>query len=282
MGIYEINLYLIIITPFWGNNRKIFIVPLRKESMDVKTILGEIGLTQNEIKIYLELLRLGDTTTGTIIKNTGIHGSKVYAGLERLIEKGLVGYVIVSNTKHFKAVDPERLIDFLEDKKKRIDEQKKEIETILPELKKRLHAEMEETRAEVFMGWKGIETVFNDGIREMGKGDTWYVLGAYPGEDRERTDRFIQKVIMKCKEKGMKWNVIYNESARDTFRYEQKSKITTNRFMDQDTPATINIYKDTVFIALWIKEPIAFRVRNKKVADSFVEYFKQVWKIARK
>ncbi len=250
--------------------------------MDVKTILGEIGLTQNEIRIYLELLKLGTTTTGKIIKNTGIHGSKVYAALERLIEKGLVGYVIISNTKHFKAVDPERLIDFLEDKKKRIDEQKQDIETILPELKKRLNAEIEETKAEVFMGWKGMETVFNDGIREMGKGDIWYVLGAYPGEDRERTDRFIQKVIMKCEKKGMKWNVIYNESARGTFKYEQESPITTNRFMDQDTPATINICKDVTFIALWIKNPIAFRVKNKKVADSFREYFKQVWKLARK
>jgi sugar-specific transcriptional regulator TrmB len=248
--------------------------------MDVKAILREIGLTQNEILIYLELLKLGSTTTGNIIKKTGIHGSKVYASLERLAEKGLVGHVIIANTRHFKAVDPDRLIDFLEDKKKKINDQEDEIKNILPELKKRMFASDEETHAEIFQGWKGMETVFNDGIRDMEKGDIWYVLGAYAGEDVERTDRFIQKVIMKCEKKEMEWKVIYNESARGTFKYEQKSSITTNRFIDQETPATINIYKNIVFIALWTKEPIAFRVQNKKVADSFVEYFKQVWKLS--
>ncbi|MDO8553765.1 MAG: helix-turn-helix domain-containing protein [Candidatus Micrarchaeota archaeon] len=250
--------------------------------MEIKTILQDIGLTPNEIKIYLELLKLGTTTTGNIIKKTGVHGSKVYDGLERLATKGLVGYVKIANTKHYKAVEPIRLIDFLKDKKKKIDEQENEINKIIPELSKMMHVGKEESEAEVFQGWKGMETIFNDGIREMGKGDTWYVLGAYAGEDRERTDRFIQKVIMKCEEKKMKWRIIYNESARDTFKYEQKSFITTNRFIDQETPATINIYKDVVFIALWIRDPIVFRVRNKKVAESFREYFEVMWKLAHK
>ena len=243
-------------------------------------ILRDIGLTQNEIKIYVELLKLGTTTTGRIIKKTGIHGSKVYDGLERLKEKGLVGYVIIANTKHFKAVDPDRLIDFLEEKKKKIDNQEIEIKNILPDLKKRMFAEEEKTQAEIFSGWKGMETVFNEGIKEMGEADTWYVIGAYPGEDRERTDRFIQKVIMKTEAKKTKWKVIYNESARDTFKYSQQSALTTYRFLDQETPASINICKDVVFIALWIMDPIAFRVRNKKVADSFKKYFEVMWKLA--
>lgn len=230
----------------------------------------------------MKLLKLGTTTTGSIIKKTGIHGSKVYVGLERLAEKGLVSYVVVANINRYRAVEPNRLIDFLKDKKRKIDEQEEEISKIIPALKGMMNVGETETEAEVFQGWKGVETVFNQGINEMGKGDIWYVLGAYAGEDRERTDRFIQKVIMKCEEKKMKWRVIYNESARDTFKYEQQSPITTNRFIDQETPATINIYKDVVFIALWIKDPIAFRVRNKKVAESFKRYFEVMWTISHK
>jgi hypothetical protein len=111
-----------------------------------------------------------------------------------------------------------------------------------------------------------METVFNEGINIMGKGDIWYVLGAYGGEDKERTDTLITKVIKKCEAKKIKWKIIYNESARNTFQYEQKSKITENRFLNQETPATINIYKDVTFIALWTKNPLAFRVKDKKVA----------------
>lgn len=249
--------------------------------MAVETILEEIGLTKNEIKIYLALLKLGSTSTGAIIKETKVHASKVYDGLERLADKGLVTHVIIANTKHFKAVNPERLIDFLEDKKKSIENQKDAIKKYLPELKSFQETGTDETEAEIFKGWKGMETVFNEGIKEMGKGDNWYVLGAYAGEDVEKTDKFIQKVIMKCEKKKMKWKIIYNESARNTFKYEQESPITENRFLAQETPATINIYKDVIFIALWIKNPIAFRVRSEKVADSFKTYFKFMWKLAK-
>lgn len=250
--------------------------------MTIQAILEEIGLTKNETKIYLALLKLGSTSTGAILKATRIHNSKVYDGLERLANKGLVSHVIVANTKHFKAVNPDRLLDFLDDKKKKIESQEMEIEKYLPELKLFQRSETEETEAEIFRGWKGMETVFNEGIKEMGKGEIWYVLGAYAGEDRKRTDTFIQKVIMKCEQKKMKWKVIYNESARHTFKYEQESLITENRFLAQETPATINIYKDVTFIALWIKNPIAFRVRNQKVADSFKNYFNFMWKLAKR
>lgn len=249
--------------------------------MAVETILGEIGLTKNETKIYLALLKLGTTSTGAIIATTKVHASKVYDGLHRLADKGLVTHVIIANTKHFKAVNPDRLIDFLADKKQKIESQESEIKKYLPALKSFQESGVDETEAEIFKGWKGMETVFNEGITVMGKGDTWYVLGAYAGEDRERTDQFIQRVIMKCEKKRMKWKIIYNESARNTFNYEQESPITENRFLAQETPATINIYKDVAFIALWIKDPIAFRVRNQKVADSFKNYFKIMWALAK-
>ncbi|MBS3165795.1 hypothetical protein J4444_01610, partial [Candidatus Woesearchaeota archaeon] len=144
--------------------------------MTIETILEEIGLTKNEIKIYLALLKLGSTSTGAILKETKIHASKVYDGLERLADKGLVSHVIVANIKQFKAVNPDRILDFLDDKKKKIEEQEKEIEKYLPQLKLFQESENEETEAEIFRGWKGLETVFNEGIKEMGKGDIWYVL----------------------------------------------------------------------------------------------------------
>ena len=50
--------------------------------MEKEKILGEIGLTKNEIKIYLALLKLGTVTSWSIIKETSIHTSKVYDGTD--------------------------------------------------------------------------------------------------------------------------------------------------------------------------------------------------------
>jgi predicted DNA-binding transcriptional regulator len=247
----------------------------------MEQILEKIGLTKNEVKIYLKLLELGLTTSGAIIKKTGIHNSKVYDGLERLANKGLVTHVIISNTKNFKAVSPDRLLDFLEDKKNNINEEETEIKKIIPQLKLLQQLKTDDSQAEIFQGWKGLETVFNEGIKAMNKNDVWYVLGAYAGEDQQKTNALITKVIKKCEKKKMKWKVLYNESARKTFQYEQQSSITENKFLPQETPATINIYKDVTFIALWIKNPVAFKIKSKKVADSFKKYFEIMWALGK-
>src|SRR3989344_8618457 len=138
--------------------------------MDIEHLLWEMGLSKNEIKIYLILLKLGLTTTGAIIKQTGIHNSKVYDGLERLAQKGLVTHVIEAGTKHFKAVNPERLLDFLDDKQKSIEDHKRSIHEFLPQLKAMQEMGVDETEAEVFQGWKGMETIFQEGVKVMGKG----------------------------------------------------------------------------------------------------------------
>ena len=70
------------------------------------SVLWNLGLTKNEIKIYLTLLDEGSSTAGIITEKTGIHRRNVYDSIERLIEKGIVGYIVVKGRKHFEAVDP--------------------------------------------------------------------------------------------------------------------------------------------------------------------------------
>ena len=48
-------------------------------------ILARIGLTQNEIKIYLRLLEMGSVPAGRLIKGVGLHRTVVYDTLERLL-----------------------------------------------------------------------------------------------------------------------------------------------------------------------------------------------------
>src|SRR3989344_7899 len=98
--------------------------------------LQKIGLTDSEIKVYLTLLKTGPVTTGVITKETKLHKSRVYECLNRLIEKGLVGFVVKDFAKYFSATHPERLLDYLDERKKQIDAEKEEIRKIIPELLK--------------------------------------------------------------------------------------------------------------------------------------------------
>ena len=68
--------------------------------MKTEKLLEHIGLTKNEVKVYLALLDTGLTTTSAIIKETCINTSKVYESLERLLKKGLVSYTTESAFEH--------------------------------------------------------------------------------------------------------------------------------------------------------------------------------------
>lgn len=250
--------------------------------MDIEKTLENIGLTKNEIKIYLALLDLGLTSTGPLIKKTGVHTSKVYDGLERLAEKGLVSHIIKSNTKYFKAVNPDRIIDFIREKKKKLEEQEKEALSIIPQLKSKQKSDLDETQAEIFQGWKGMETVYKMLRDKLKKGDMNYVFGASKGEDEERSRLFFNKHIKLLAEKGIKQNIIFNEySKKNIEEYFKHPKLFQVRSMKNTTPSEINIWADNVMVVILRKNPTVILISDKKVANSFIQYFNAMWMIAK-
>ena len=58
--------------------------------MDVRPTLERIGLSPNEVKIYLTLLRLGASKAGKIAKEAQVDRSATYDSLKRLLEKGII------------------------------------------------------------------------------------------------------------------------------------------------------------------------------------------------
>ncbi|RMD45562.1 TrmB family transcriptional regulator, partial [Candidatus Pacearchaeota archaeon] len=55
-----------------------------------EALLKEIGLTNGETKVYLSLIKIGESTVGPIAKKSGVSLSKIYEILNNLIKKGLV------------------------------------------------------------------------------------------------------------------------------------------------------------------------------------------------
>jgi len=61
--------------------------------------LQGIGLTDGETKAYLAMLELGSSTVGPIAKKSGISYSKIYEVLQRLIDKGIVSFIVKEKTR---------------------------------------------------------------------------------------------------------------------------------------------------------------------------------------
>jgi len=245
-------------------------------------ILQDIGLTESEIKVYLALLKLGQTTAGKIVDEAKVTRSKIYDILERLKNKALISYITKESTKYFSATNPNNILTYLEEKEKKIQEEKNSIKKILPELLNQQKLFQKDKVAEVFIGINGMKNAFNVLVEEFEEKEPYYAFGAGKGENVEQIQIFFSQLHLKRKEKKIKSFIIFNESSRSLFEEQEKSKFVEVRYIKQSTPTAINVYKDYTIMAILTKEPVTLLIKNKETADSFREYFKLMWKLAKK
>jgi sugar-specific transcriptional regulator TrmB len=246
----------------------------------VIAILREIGLTDNEISVYTTLLETGSSSTGRIIKRASLHSSRVYECLEKLQAKGLVSFVVKANRKYFEATPPTRLVDYLEEKQKQLEEQKTEIKKIIPDLVAKQGAFKPVQEASIYSGFKGIKSLLNNLLEELKDGGEYFVFGAEGGMKALLGAYFVQYQKKKYNYK-IKSKVIFGENSRTTQLLEEYAG--DARFIPSDfqSPTDTFIYNDKIIIFIWNeKAPFAILIRNKSAAKSYKNYFKLLWKTA--
>ncbi len=82
----------------------------KNSTKDICFILSLIGLTEYEIKVYLELINNDKIGATSLSKNSGVSRGRIYEVLDNLIKKGFCK-IIPGATKSYKAVAPEVAID---------------------------------------------------------------------------------------------------------------------------------------------------------------------------
>lgn len=247
--------------------------------------LRKIGLTEGESKVYLALLEIGASTTGPIVDKARVARSKIYHILERLIEKGLVTIVLEKHIKHYQAADPDRLLTHISETERKLQENKKFIQSILPELQAHKNkGPLEE--AEIYRGVEGVKTARELALKVLKKGDTFYVLGG------NRTNQLVLQAYWKDfhqrrKAKGINAKYIIQEDSRESMGKEKpysegKHMLMEVKFFDLPGPVHIDIFGDYVVTCIMQGSYVSFLIKNKFVADYYRSYFERVWKSAKR
>ncbi len=242
-----------------------------------------IGLRKNEIRIYLELLKIGSSTAGKITEVTGIHRRMVYDILDRLIEKGLISYIIKQNIRYYSAANPEKIKDYLKEKEDKIREDIKNINKIIPELLNLYNLKKDKIEAEIYKGKEGLKTVMNLILKED---KDWISIGS-TGKGPSTLPYFLdnwhkQRLKQKIKFKSL---VVNNPEGEKRAKEFIKIGLSEIKFLPKEikNPQTIWIFGNIVAIILIsIEEPIIFVINNKEISNSFRDYFNWIWKIAKK
>lgn len=242
--------------------------------MDIKLVLEEIGLAGNEVKVYLALLELGSALAGEITKKSGVNRTNVYDALDRLIEKGLVSYVIMANRKYFQASSPERIVKFLDEREEDIKRKKELINSIIPELEIKRKLSKEEQEATIYKGKKGLKSIAEDILNTK---KVLLVFGA-EGKFVEFFTHYAEQWHMRRGKLKIRLKIIYNEKLRAK-KSKAKFPLSHIKFNKNlyETPATTWIYGDKVAIIVWSEQPLVTLIRSKEVAKSYRQFFNVLW-----
>lgn len=245
--------------------------------------LRELGLTEGEIKVYIALIALGQSTSGPIVDQSGVSLSKVYDILERLAAKGLVSHVLKDNTKHFTAADPSRLLVYLRERQDQLKEQEAALAQLTKELATIRDSAVTAETAQVFDGLRGIQTARERTLNIMRKGDEIWIIGI-ARTPYDRLAPYFTEYHARRYRKGIFCHYLYNEYARKPFGEMSASYPCSDvRYLPEGiiTHAWMEIYADTVTIGINKGKSFSVVIQNQEVADSFKEYAKLLWSIAR-
>lgn len=134
-------------------------------------VLQEFGLTENEAKVYLGMLSVGENTVQKIAQAAEVKRPTVYPIIESLKQKGLANVVVRGLKQRYKAANPERLEALFE-------QRKKHLSLVLPDLLALYNTEgMTQGFIKYFEGLEAVKSVYESNLRDVKPHENYYVIG---------------------------------------------------------------------------------------------------------
>mgnify|MGYP001587379715 FL=1 len=236
--------------------------------MDVLRLV-ELGLTENEARVYVALVELGESPASAVARKARVNRSVAYSTLESLLGKGLCSFVIKGGVKVFVPSPPERLLSWLQEKAGLAG-------IIVAELHKR-ELPRSGVRAEVLLGWRGVYSAVD---RMVTVSKEWCSIG-WTGEMKHLQPAWFSVLEKRRVGKGCLRRII---CTRDKKRLLSGMKLVRARFVPKEyvTPASIAFSGDLLALVIpYEVEPVTLLFENRDMVQAYRKYFALLWRVAK-
>jgi len=240
--------------------------------------LSALGLSENESKIYLLLLRIGRGKVSEIAEKSGINREACYYVLNNLIKKGFVGEMQSLNYKEYVAIEPDRINALLEEEK--ISKQNI-VDAILPELK-RIHSSENLSKSDfrIYKGKEGFKILVSYILEHADSEICGYVS--------EKVLKFMPLITSIAVERRKKKNILLKVIAEDTdyTRKELKNNNTLREIIfsniTNDQDVAFYILEESLIILKAGENPYGLLLKDKSVVSVQKSIFNILWNNAKK
>jgi len=229
--------------------------------------LEVLGLTKNDAKVCVALLRYGPQKVADLEKIVGIHRRNIYDSLSRLESEGFVSSFIRNDRQYLQVTS----LGALENALRKKDD---EIKDFLSEMKK-AKREYKIPEVHILTGDKGVKMLLDDELRI---GEPVYGI-ASSGFERMVWD-YLDKTPHKIATAGIPVKLIYTESDVKNRERALKHGLAKIKTVPDEYKSSValELYGDTSCIIL---ENIIIRIRDKEVTKRFKMFLDSLWKIGK-
>lgn len=233
--------------------------------------LNSIGLSKWEAQTYLALLELGETKTGELSRKADVPQAKIYTVLESLIEKGLVSYIIKSQTKHFQASDPKRILTLFKEKEE-------EVKNLLQNTSRNT---TKKNSVELFQGLKAMRIMLASLIEGEIEENLYGFATGKTSENKEISD-FYHWWGERKRIANIKDHLLISETNKQNFKATIAKEhleyvLAKTKFAKIEFPGDTLIFKNKVILFNYENIPNAILITSEDMAKQYREFFLGIW-----
>jgi sugar-specific transcriptional regulator TrmB len=252
--------------------------------MKYTTYLTHIGLSEDQSKLYEILVTDGALPASSLANRVeDISRPMVYKLLEQLEKEGLV-------TRHdphgkvarFEAVHPLTLRDALNKKQESLQEGRRALDAILPELINEFSAHTSAPGIRILSGVEGVAELYEDVLNE---GKSLRLIRSPSDEEAPELASLVEKQIGEQVRLGIHARALtpLEPKTLKTFQTLDEKRLVTRRILPRaqfSPPAQILIYANKVAMTAFEKPFITTIIENTAIRHTFEIIFEYIWRAA--
>jgi sugar-specific transcriptional regulator TrmB len=234
--------------------------------------LAEIGLSESEIKIYISMLSLGDTTIERISKLSGIKRTTIYPLIGNLRNLGLVSIRDKGFKKTYYAESPKRLATMVERKKE-------DLLSVLPSLEALYNTKGNDILIKTYEGVDAMKSIYDELLQELRSGDKYLVIGDPERWDAHAKDYFKGFIKRRLKiDLKARLLLSYSDKAKDYKKFEMNFNEEVRVLPENYIIETNVVITDKKIIIHQLDNPvITIVIESKSVISLQKNLFEMLW-----
>jgi HTH-type transcriptional regulator, sugar sensing transcriptional regulator len=232
--------------------------------------LQQIGLTENQAKIYLACLELGETTIKDIAQKSGVKRTTIYDFIEEMINSGILKQAIRGKKKKFIAIEPDEL-------RVLINRREALLNQILPALNSLNNVASVKPKIWFFEGIDGLKKVYEDLLNYKN-----LVVYGFASEDipelfgKEWVFNYVKKRVSRNIEE---WIIYPFSQTGEEYRkfdkeHKRKSKVIDPKKYNFEIE--INIYKNRIAMTS-ARDKAGVIIESEPISNTWKQIFKMCW-----